>query len=46
MGPYLDAMKPDAAAVEAAVTGGVGVMPGYEGTLTPEQIKDLATNVV
>ena len=46
VGPYLDAMKPDAAAVEAAVTGGVGVMPGYEGTLTPEQIKDLATYVV
>jgi sulfite oxidase len=46
LGPNLDVMKPDAAEVEAAVTGGVGVMPAYEETLTPEQIKDLATYIV
>ena len=46
LGPNLDVMKPDAAAVEAAVTGGVGVMPAYESTLTPEQIQDLATYIV
>lgn len=38
IGPNLDELKPTAAQVHAAVTGGVGVMPAYEGVLTDEQI--------
>lgn len=46
VGPNLDGLKPDAQTVEAAVTTGVGAMPAYGTTLTPEQIKDIATYVV
>lgn len=46
VGPNLDELKPDAATVEAAVTGGVGTMPSYQGSLSPEQIDDLAAYVV
>lgn len=46
LGPDLDVMKPDFAAVESAVSGGVGVMPAYDASLTPEQIRDLSNYVV
>lgn len=42
VGPSLDMLAPDAARVERAVTGGIGVMPPYKDRLTPEQISDLA----
>lgn len=45
VGPNLNALKPDLARVESAVTEGVGAMPGFGGRLSPEQIKDLATYV-
>lgn len=45
IGPDLDALAPDAARVHAAVAGGVGVMPAYEGVLTPEQIDAVAVYV-
>lgn len=45
IGPVLDELKPDAPRVAMAVTKGVGVMPPYEGKLTPEQIKAVAAYV-
>lgn len=45
IGPSLDELKPDAARVEAAVRNGLGVMPAFEGKLTDEQIKAVATYV-
>lgn len=44
VGPNLDALKPDAARVQAAVTGGVGTMPAFE-SLSPEQVADLVAYV-
>jgi DMSO/TMAO reductase YedYZ molybdopterin-dependent catalytic subunit/mono/diheme cytochrome c family protein len=46
VGPDLDQLQADAARIEAAVTHGVGIMPSFEATLTPEQITDLARYVV
>ena len=46
VGPNLNELKPDARTVEAAVTSGVGAMPAYRTTLTPEQIKNVAAYVV
>ena len=43
VGPNLDSLKPDAATVEAAVSGGVGAMPAYENKLSGEEIRQLAT---
>lgn len=45
IGPVLDELKPDAPRVATAVTKGLGVMPPYEGKLTPEQIKAVAAYV-
>ncbi|MGU3538020.1 SorU family sulfite dehydrogenase c-type cytochrome subunit [Methylobacterium sp. A54F] len=44
VGPVLDGLKPDAARVAAAVSGGIGVMPAFE-DLTPEQIEAVALYV-
>ncbi|MDP4022864.1 cytochrome c [Methylobacterium sp. NEAU 140] len=44
VGPVLDVLKPDAARVAAAVTGGIGVMPAFE-DLTPEQVEAVALYV-
>ena len=45
VGPNLDAMRPDIARVQAAVTNGVGAMPPYKGLLTEEQIRQIATYI-
>ena len=45
IGPNLNLIKPDVGRVIMAVTNGVGVMPAYEGTLTPEEIEAVATYV-
>lgn len=45
IGPSLDELKADAQRVANAVLKGVGVMPPYEGKLTPEQIKAVAAYV-
>jgi DMSO/TMAO reductase YedYZ molybdopterin-dependent catalytic subunit/mono/diheme cytochrome c family protein len=42
IGPSLDALKPNLKQVENAVTNGVGVMPSFSGSLSPEEISDLA----
>lgn len=41
VGPVLDVLKPDAARIAAAVTGGIGIMPAFE-DLTPEQVEAVA----
>ncbi|MEM7709170.1 MAG: cytochrome c [Pseudomonadota bacterium] len=45
IGPNLDELQPTAMQVHAAVTGGVGVMPGYGGVLTEEQMNAVAVYV-
>lgn len=45
IGPDLDALELTPDRVRAAVTQGVGVMPAYEGVLTPEQIDAVAAYV-
>ena len=42
IGPSLDELKPDKAKILEAVRKGVGVMPPFEGKLTPEQIDAVA----
>lgn len=44
IGPALDALKPDAARVKAAVTNGLGAMPAFE-DLTREQVEAVAAYV-
>ncbi len=44
VGPALDALKPDAERVKAAVANGIGIMPAYEG-LAKEQIEAVALYV-
>ena len=44
VGPALDALKPDVARVNTAVTNGIGVMPAFE-ELTAEQIEAVARYV-
>lgn len=44
VGPVLDALKPDAERVKAAVVNGIGVMPAFE-DLTPEQVDAVALYV-
>ena len=39
IGPNLNDIKPDVSRVALAVTNGIGVMPAYEGILTPEEIE-------
>ena len=45
IGPNLDAMELTPERVRAAVSGGLGVMPAYEGVLTEEQIDAVAAYV-
>jgi cytochrome c6 len=45
IGPNLDEIKPDITRVIYAVTNGIGVMPAYEGLLSNEEIKAVATYV-
>lgn len=45
VGPNLDERKPDAAAVEAVVTAGSGVMPSFKGRLSAAEIKAVADYV-
>lgn len=42
IGPSLDELGPSVERVKKAVTGGVGIMPAYEGSLTSEQISAVA----
>ena len=45
VGPNLDELEPDAATVEKQVTNGGGGMPAFGGTLSPEEIKEVAAFV-
>ena len=45
IGPNLDEIKPDIMRIVSAVTNGIGVMPAYEGVLSVEEIKAVATYV-
>jgi cytochrome c6 len=45
IGPNLDEIKPDIMRIISAVTNGIGVMPAYEGELSIEEIKAVATYV-
>jgi mono/diheme cytochrome c family protein len=46
VGPNLDALKPDYRAVTAQVTNGGANMPAFKGTLSTQQIADVAAFVV
>jgi len=45
VGPNLDELGPTFEQVKAAVTNGVGAMPSFGQTLTPDQIEEVATYV-
>ena len=45
IGPNLNEIRPNIARVLSAVTNGIGVMPAYEGQLSTEEIKAVATYV-
>jgi cytochrome c6 len=45
IGPNLDEIRPDIMRIVSAVTNGLGVMPAYEGELSEEEIKAVATYV-
>ena len=45
IGPNLNEIKPDITRIISAVTNGIGVMPAYEGQLSTEEIKAVATYV-
>ena len=45
IGPNLDEIKPDIMRIVSAVKNGIGVMPAYEGELSVEEIKAVATYV-
>jgi mono/diheme cytochrome c family protein len=45
VGPNLDELEPDMAEVETQVENGGGGMPAFKGTLSPEEIKNVATFV-
>lgn len=45
IGPDLDEMKPSREQVINAVTSGVGIMPAFDESLSPEQIKAVADYV-
>ena len=45
IGPNLNEIKPDIVRVLSVVTNGIGVMPAYEGILSAEEIKAVATYV-
>ena len=42
IGPNLDQLKPKMSQIIDAVTNGIGVMPPWEGILTPEEIEAVA----
>jgi mono/diheme cytochrome c family protein len=42
IGPNFDMLKPQIAQIINAVTNGIGVMPPWEGILTPEEIEAVA----
>ena len=42
IGPNLNQIRPDINRVIVAVTNGIGVMPAYQGELTPEEIEAVA----
>ena len=42
IGPNLDMLKPQMPQIINAVTNGIGVMPPWEGILTPEEIEAVA----
>lgn len=46
IGPDLDEMKPSREQVINAVTGGVGIMPAFNESLSSEQIQALADYIV
>jgi mono/diheme cytochrome c family protein len=46
VGPNLDTLKPDYRATTAQVTNGGGAMPAFKGTLSTQQIADVAAYVV
>ena len=45
IGPNLNEIKPDIMKIISTVTNGIGVMPAYEGQLSTEEIKAVATYV-
>ena len=45
VGPNLDDLKPDQQTVQTQVTNGGGAMPAFKGTLSPQQIQDVAAYV-
>jgi mono/diheme cytochrome c family protein len=45
VGPNLDQLKPSYARVVKQVTNGGAIMPAFKGTLTPQQIQDVAAYV-
>ena len=45
IGPNLDEIKPDIIRVLTAVKNGIGVMPAYEGMLSDDEIKAVASYV-
>ena len=42
IGPNLNQIRPDINRVIVTVTNGIGVMPAYQGELTPEEIEAVA----
>jgi len=42
IGPSLDMLKPQTEQIIYAVTNGIGVMPAWEGILTPKEIEAVA----
>ncbi|HET8850082.1 MAG TPA: cytochrome c [Marinobacter sp.] len=46
IGPNLDELKPTREQVVNAVTGGVGIMPAFEESLSEEQIQAVAEYIV
>ena len=42
IGPNLDMLKPQIHTIISAVTNGIGVMPPWEGILTPKEIEAVA----
>jgi mono/diheme cytochrome c family protein len=42
IGPNLNEIRPDIMRVIATVTNGIGVMPAYQGELSPEEIEAVA----
>ena len=46
IGPNLNEIRPSIEKIISVVTNGIGVMPAYEGQLTTEEIKAVATYVL